>query len=94
MVHFSYIEVPSVTNPGIIGTFKFNGDYISIFSNELAYSVTTPVAFVPTDYTTLFLPPKLLLNLDGRGHRTDIILEITPNSPISVYSIVYLRFSP
>jgi hypothetical protein len=94
LVHLSYVEVPSFINPGVTATFKFNGDYQSFASNELPYQVASPVAFVPTDYPSLYLDPVLTMNLDGRGHRTDLVLTITPDSPITIFSIIYLRFSP
>lgn len=57
IVHLSYVQVPSFVQPGITATFKFNGDYTSFSSNQLGYSVVSPIAFSPFSYPRLFQTP-------------------------------------
>ena len=71
-VHFKHLKMPEYATPGVVATFKFNGDYSAFASTELPYGnlqLFTPMAF----------PLKLEMDFDGKGQRADLLLTITPN---------------
>ena len=37
-VHFKHITMPEYATPGVVATFKFNGDYSAFASTELPYA--------------------------------------------------------
>lgn len=85
-VHLRYLQMPEYTTPGIIASFKFNGDFTAFKSAQLPYGGVT-------NFPSMEVPPILEVKLDGKGQRSDLVLTITPNSNIIVQSVIFLQFN-